>query len=57
MLNIQVKLSLQFALISYTHKHILNEVTDKTCSHAHNKGSQYKTVFHTNVERKLKKIL
>ena len=27
----------QFVLISYTHKHVLNEITVKTCSNADNK--------------------
>ena len=37
-LNIIIPLPvIQFVLISYTHKHVLNEITVKTCTHADNK--------------------
>ena len=30
------QLVIHFELISYTHKHVLNEITDTTCSHVDN---------------------
>ena len=36
-LNIIIPLPvIQVVLISYTHKHVLNEITVKTCTHADN---------------------
>ena len=49
-LNIIIPLPvIQFVLLSYTHKHVLNDVTVKSCTHA---DSDDKTEFHTNLERK-----
>ena len=39
-LDLKIIISLpgiQFVLISYTHKHVLNDIIDKTCSNADNK--------------------
>ena len=37
-LNIIIPLpGIQFVLISYTHKHVLNVIIEKTCSNADNK--------------------